>query len=162
MIHTSPSDNTRFHGILVEHIHKILQMRDEQRPDLKEWVTTEAMNAKGLQHGGTFRNVLSRKVDDVVVPMFAEILASIDRNYNLDLIDPKSENTSLSQFWLNVFSDPEIMEFSYTSTREQVPGLGGRKAGEDFQCQLPFSWLIYDAVDSQWNNAKSIAGKVVL
>ncbi len=144
----------------MEHIHKILQMRDEQRPDLKEWVTTEAMNAKGLQHGGTFRNVLSRKVDDVVVPLFAEILASIDRNYNLDLVVPKSENTSLSQFWLNMFGDPEIMQFSYTSTREQVPGLGGRKAGEDFQCHLPFSWLIYNAVDSQWDNAKSIAGKI--
>ena len=127
----------------------------------KEWVINEAMNAKSLQHGGTFRKVLTRKVDEVVVPIFSEIIARIDTNYNLDLINPKNEKSPLSQFWLSIFRNREIMQFDYNefvTPREQVPGVGGRKADVDFKCELPFSWFIFDAVDSQWDNAKSYAG----
>ena len=147
--------------MLVQHIFEVLQEREEVFEGEK-WVIKEAMNARNLQHGGTFRNALSRKVDEVVTPIFAEIIASVDRNYNLDLIDPKNENSPISKFWLSIFSDSSIMQFNYrdmVTPREQVPGVGGRKTGEDFKCELPFSWLIYDAVDSQWDNAKSLAGK---
>ena len=156
------SDISRFHGILIQHIFEILQERDSVRVDEKEWVVKEAMNQKSLQHGGTFRNVLSRKVDEVVIPVFSEILSRIDQNYNLNLINPKNENIPLSQFWLQMFRDSQIMKFSYVdmvTPREQVPGLGGRKSGEDFVCQFPFSWLVYEAINSQWDNAKSTIGK---
>ena len=155
------TDITKFHGVLIQHIFKVLQQRDDVREDEKQWVIKEAMNPKSLQHGGTFRNVLSRKVDDVVIPIFSEILASIDQNYNLNLIDPKRENPSLSQFWLKMFMDSQIMQFNYlhmVTTREQVPGLGGRKSGEDFVCDLPFSWLIFEAVSGLWDNANSSTG----
>ena len=148
--------------MLVQHIFVVLQEREEVFEGEK-WVIKEAMNARNLQHGGTFRNVLSRKVDEVVTPIFAEIIASVDRNYNLDLINPKDGDLSISKFWLRIFSDSSIMQFNYrdmVTPREQVPGVGGRKTGEDFKCELPFSWLIYDAVDSQWDNAKSLAGKM--
>ena len=154
-------DATQFHGVLINHISKVLQERDQIREDEKEWVVKEAMNPKSLQHGGTFRNALSRKVDDVIVPVFSEILASIDQNYNLDLIDPKRDNPAISQFWLSMFRECGVMQFNYSdmiTPREQVPGVGGRKAGEDYKCELPFSWLIHEAVDSQWDNAKSSAG----
>ena len=129
--------------------------------DESEWITKEAMNAKKLQHGGTFRNVLTRKVDEVVVPLFAEIIARIDRNYNLNLIYPMSQNSPLSLFWMNVFRNVAVMDFDYNemiTTRPQVPGVGGRKADVDFKCELPFSWLILDAVKGQWDNAKSSTG----
>ncbi len=121
------------------------------------------MNPKSLQHGGTFRNALSRKVDQVIIPIFSEIIASIDQNYNLDLIDPESSNPSLAQFWLSMFRECGVMQFNYvdmiTRPRDQVPGIGGRKSGEDYKCELPFSWLIYDAVNSQWANARTSVGK---
>lgn len=148
--------------MLIQRIHEVLIEREAVREDDRKWVVNEAMNAKNLQHGGTFCNVLSRKVDEVVIPILAEIIASIDQNYNLDLIDPKSENSALTKFWLSIFCEPRVMQFSYTdlvTPREQVPGVGGRKAGEDFKCELPFSWLIYEAVQSQWDNAKSSAGE---
>lgn len=152
---------TQFYGALVQHIFKVLEERDQVRTDEKEWVINEAMNAKNLQHGGTFRNVLSRRVDDVVIPVFSEIIAIIDQNFNLDLIDPKNESTLLSQFWLSMFRDSSIMQFNYSdmvTPREHVPGVGGRKSGEDFKCELPFSWLIHEAVDSLWGTARSSAG----
>ena len=142
----------------------MLQERDETWDTEKEWVIKEAMNPRSLQHGGTFRNALSRKVDEVIIPIFSEIIASIDQNYNLDLIDPKNDDFPLSQFWLSIFRECGVMQFNYVDMvipREQVPGVGGRKAGEDYKCELPFSWKIYEAVNSQWDNAKSSAGKII-
>ncbi len=147
--------------MLINHISKVLQQRDQTWEGEKKWVIKEAMNPRSLQHGGTFRNALSRRVDEVIVPIFSEIIASIDQNYNLDLVDPKNDNFPSSEFWLSMFRESGVMQFNYTdmiTPREQVPGLGGRKAGEDYKCELPFSWLIHEAVDSQWDNAKSFAG----
>ena len=158
-------DDSQFHGILIQHIYQVLKQKESLYESDKEWVIKEAMNAKSLQHGGTFRNVLTRKVDEVVIPIFSEIIARIDTNYNLDLINPKNENSPRSQFWLSIFCNREIMQFDYNefvTPRVQVPGVGGRKADVDFKCELPFSWLIFDAVDSQWDNAKSSAGMLLI
>ena len=146
----------------MQHIFSVLQQRDHVWEADKQWVLNEAMDPRKLHNGGTFRNVLARKIDDVIIPIFSEIIASMDRNYNLDLINPRGENTPLCQFWLKMFGRPKIMQFSYVemmTPREKVPGVGGRRSVEDFKCQLPFSWIIKEAVDAQWDNAKSSAGE---
>ena len=142
------------------HIYRLLQEREADRPDLSEWVLSEALNASKLEVGGTFRNVLARKIDEVVIPVFAKIIASVDRNYNLDLINPKGEDLPLSEFWLAMFRDPKVQQLKYSEMvqGDKVPGLGVRKLDQDFKCQLPFFWLVKDAVDSQWDNAKTRAG----
>ena len=146
------------------HIHQLLKERESIRQDEKNWVLNEALSAKKLQSGGTFRNVIARKLDEVIIPIFAEIIALIDHNYNLDLVDPKIHNTPVTQFWLAMFRNPHVMHFSYAdmSVREQVPGVGGRLAEEEFRCQLPFSWLVREAFEAQWDSAKSVAGNRVL
>lgn len=146
--------------MLIHHIYNLLEQRGEVRADDRDWVLNEALNPKKLQNGGTFRNVLTRKLDDVIIPIFAEIIGIVDYNYNLNLIGGLSQNTSLSRLWLAIFRNPDIMKFHYEEmvTRQQVPGVGGRMAEQDFRCQFPFSWLIKQAVDAQWDQAKSIAG----
>lgn len=154
-------DHSTFHGILVQHVFNVLKQRDEVWEVDKQWVLNEAMDARKLQNGGTFRNVLARKIDDVVVPIFSEIIACIDRNYNLDLINKKNDSPSLRKFWLDIFGRPKIMQFNYIemkNSREKVPGVGGRRSVKDFKCQLPFSWIIKATIDDQWDNAKSSAG----
>ena len=104
------------------------------------------MNAKRLRNGGTFRNVLARKMDQVVVPFFAEIISGVDCYYNLNLIDPMDEETALSQFWIAMFRDSEIMQWSFTDmTVQVVPQISQM----GFKCKLPFCWIIKDVVDSQ-------------
>ena len=146
------------------HIYKLLKERESIRQDEKNWVLNEALSAKKLQSGGTFRNVIARKLRDVIIPIFAEIIALIDHNYNLDLVDPKTHDTPVTQFWLAMFRNPQVMHFSYAdmSVREQVPGVGARLAEEEFRCQLPFSWLVREAFEAQWDSAKSVAGNRVL
>ena len=154
------SDLTSFYGILVKHISKLLQERDEIRVDEKEWVIKEAMNPKRLQHGGTFCKVLSRKFDEIIVPIFKEIVAYIDQNFNLNLIDPKKEQSRLSRFWLSMFNN--VVRFSYEDMLESKDHLNGVKTHipmESYKCELPFSWLIHEVVKSQWDNARSISGK---
>lgn len=155
-------DTTRFYGILVEQITRVLRQHDKVYPAESEWIVNEAMNAKSLHQGGTFRNVLSRKVDQVVTPIFSEIIAAIDQNCNMNLIDPNDEHAPLSRFWLQIFGDPDVVKFDYDdmiTDKHQLIGLGGRRSRADFKCQFPFSWLIYDAVKGQWDSAKSSAGK---
>ena len=150
----------------MRHIHQLLRERDLIREDDKSWVLNEALSARKLQNGGTFQNVLARKLDDIIVPIFSEIIALVDRNYNLNRLNPKEENSPLNQFWLAMFRNPAVMQLSYEDMvtmqggghREQVPGAGGRMSEEDFKCQLPFSWLVKEAVDTQWHSAISSVG----
>ena len=139
-----------------------MRERDEIRDPRKKWVLDEAMDLKKLHTGGTFGAVLARKVDEVIVLIFAYIISAIDRNYNLDLID--SSNGSMSpilQLWLAIFRDSKVLPFRYdeiAASKEKLPGAGSRKSEEDFKCQLPFSWIIQDTAEALWSNAKSTAG----
>ena len=154
-------DDTQFHGVLIKHIHNLLQEREEEFGDEKNWVVKESMDNKNLLHGGTLCNTLSRKVDQVLVHIFAEILTVIDQNFNLNLMDSSNTNTPLSQFWLRMFSNSRIMQFKFThfvDGRDHLPGIGARKAGSEFMCKLPFSWIIYQTVHSLWDKVKGSAG----
>jgi len=87
--------------------------RDQIRKDEKNWVLNQALSTRKLQNGGTFQNVLARKLDEVLVPIFSEIIALVDRNYNLDCLDPKNEKSPLSQFWLAMFRNSDIVQLRY-------------------------------------------------
>ena len=161
-MHADPSS---FHGVLVMHLYKLLQEREADRPDLSEWVLSEALNASKLEVGGTFRNVLARKIDEVVIPIFSKIIACIDSNYNLDLVGHKLQDSpAISQLWLAMFREPEVLQLKYSDfvQGDKVPGIGGRKSNQDFKCQIPFFWLIKQAIDNQWDSAKSRAGNELL
>ena len=126
--------------------------------DLKEWVLTQALSSKELQNRGTFQHVLSQKMDDVIEPKFAEILAFIDTNHNLDLIS--GQHSAVSRLWISFFSNPHICHFSYeelaAKSRQHI------LAEEEFRCQFPFSWLVRQSVEEAWSTAKNTAGKCMV
>ena len=47
----------------------------------------EALSEKNLQSGGTFQNVLSRKLDEVIIPIFAAVLLFVDQYSNLNILE---------------------------------------------------------------------------
>ena len=131
-------------------VHSALKDRERDRVDEKDWVVIEAMNARKLHNGGTFRNVLARRIDEVITPFFAEVIATIDRNCNLDLLDnPKNEEPSLSQFWLAMFA---LVRIDFSSIAQ-----GKTTIEADFHCQMPFSWIVKEVVDGQLAN--TVTGK---
>ena len=78
--------NNTFYGALVKHIKNLLEEREKVNETFKEWVLNEALSTKKLQSGGTFQNVLTRRLDEVVVPLFADILLFVDHYSNLNLL----------------------------------------------------------------------------
>ena len=161
----------RFHDILIEHISNVLQERDSCMPDSKDWALFVSMQSKKLQQGVTFRNCLSREFDEIIVPIFAEILSVIDKNFNLNLIYNVDRSSLIARLWLGIFADKKICHFNYSDMvakdqqqqhnyRSRVPGIGALLASPRYVCKFPFSWLIKDAVDSQWDNASALAGKI--
>lgn len=136
----------------MEHIHGILQQRDEVIQDT-EWVLEEAMSVKKLNSGGTFRNVLSRKLDEVITPILTHILEFVDRYSNLDLVC-KGSPLDIRQFWISVFKRHELCQFSYEKMVVQKAGkglaaMGQRKYVPD---RFPFFCLFKEVVDSHWDN----------
>ena len=146
-----------FYGVLSKYMYKLLEERQCVFMGEKPWLLN--LDSKKLQSEGAFIDDLAMKCEAAIIPILSGIIACIDRNYNLDLIH--QEENPITQFWLTIFGNSDIMGFYYKEvvSMKQVThhGIGGGKAEEDFQCQLPFSWLIKEAIDNQWDGAKSVA-----
>ena len=157
------SDNSLFYATLVRHIHFVLQQREKVVGEETEWVIEEAMNGKKLHSGGTFRNVLSRRLDEVIIPIFAEVLVHVDRYSNLDLLARKGAPPHVQQLWLSAFACLALCSFSYTDVSQGGGGLAGmgqsKSSAEEFSCQFPFFWLIKETVDSHWDAAVTVTGE---
>ena len=113
------------------------------------------MNTRKLHIGGTFKNALAKKIDSVIIPLFAEVIAIIDHNQNLHhLKELGKRQCAIHDLWLHIFSTPELFSFNFAEIagREKAP------VNDDFCCKFPFSWLIKEAVDNQMENV--ISGKV--
>ncbi len=138
------SGDTSFYNILVKFIHSALLQREKDRSDEKDWVLNEAMSGKKLQNGGTFRNVLARRIDEVVTPYFAEIIALCDQNSNLSLLNPNSVDSPISTLWLAMFK--------LSSGSTSFSSLGEEKTTitviSDFCCKFPFSWCVKDVMEA--------------
>ncbi len=142
------TDETAFYGLLVKLIHSALKQREELRIGERDWVLTEAMSGRKLQNGGTFRNVLARRIDEVVTPFFAEIIAHADQNCNLDLLDPKNLDSPIARFWLQMFN--------LTGGRIDFSSLAKGKTTIkiEFYSRLPFSWFVWEVVNAQGANVR--------
>lgn len=155
----SPAEPDSFYAILVSHLRRILRERESVYQD-RNWVLNEAMDIHRLQTGGTFKNVLTRKLDDIVVPFFAEIIAFVDRNCNLSLLQTERPITPLSEFWLKIFRSEraeQALHFTDIVATQKVP-----MRDEEFTCEFPFSWLVKELMDAQWDTAQSTGGKCKL
>ena len=137
----------------------VLKERDELMND-EEWVLKEAMSGKKLQSGGTFRNVLSRRLNEVVVPIFANILADIDHHSNLNIVGYTNPSLPLHQLWLEIFKNENFCSFSFEQMTggERILGVGGKRSMlfDEFKCRFPFFWLIKEMIDSLMDHAKAV------
>lgn len=149
-----------FYSILVIHIHRLLLERENNQPELSEWILSEALDISKLEVGGTFRNVLARKIDEIVIPVLAKIISCVDRYYNLDHVIPKSTQSELSDFWLSMFREPEIMQLKYYEVVQGDKIPSGKKLGHygSFKCQMPFFWFISESVESCGDYTKCHTG----
>ena len=108
----------------------------------------EALDSRRLQSSGTFQNCLVRKLDDIIIPVFSELIQFMDTCSNLNLLH-QNEHTAIEHFWLEMFGCRELTHnlINYCATdTSRVPVVGGKPL--EFKCKLPFSWLITEVVES--------------
>ena len=157
------ADQTTFFGIIVTHIHHLLNEREHIYEQGADWVLVEALDTKKLQSNGTLRNVIARKLDEEMIRPFTEIIAFTDRHCNLDILDAAFNDRSTAHFahlWLAIFGIRTILPFKYSDLiiGQKVPGIMGRMLFSDFKCRFPFSWIVKQTFDDVWINAKTVAG----
>ena len=73
----------------------------------------------------------------------------------------RGERTPLQHLWLQIFTNDKLCQFSYDAIamgKSEDIHPGGQQHREDFHCQFPFFWLIKEAIDSKWDNAKAVTG----
>ena len=136
----------------------MLKEREEVYKDSDNWIIQEAMNINHLQTGGTFTNVLSRRLDEVIVPCFAKIIAFLDQNCNLNLLQSVRPVPPLSKFWLRIFASQQAREGLQFADVVVSQKLLMRDDG--FACEFPFYWVVKGLMDDLWDSAQSTGGKL--
>ena len=152
-------DTSSFYGIIVKYLHMLLKERDATYHSGSNWVLEEAMNTRKLHIGGTFKNALAKKIDNIIIPLFAEVIATIDRNQNLfHLKDLGKKQCAIHDLWLHIFSTPAVFGLNFT----EIAGRGKAPVEDEFRCKFPFSWLIRKAVGNQWESVKGSSGNFLV
>lgn len=101
-----------------------------------------SLNMRDLQAAGTFEDALRWKVDEVVIPIFAGIIALVDQNCNLNLIVGKELTSSCSQLWLRIFGNSQLCRFRY----KELCNKKSHWPAMTFRNKFPFSWLVFSTV----------------
>ena len=139
----------------------MLLKRDEVVGFDKNWVLNEALDCRRLQQSGTFRNSLTRRLDEVITPIFAAVIAYCDQYSNLNLAKESRDSNSVSKFWLSMFRNSDVILFNYEDMATNPKSdLGGGRVSEEFKCQMPFFWIIKEAVDSMLSSVSNYGGEM--
>ncbi|XP_038133385.1 E3 ubiquitin-protein ligase rnf213-alpha isoform X1 [Cyprinodon tularosa] len=133
-------------------LHSLLLIHDGNTFIKSNWVLKEASNIDALQEGGTFRHTLWKRVQAVVVPMFAHLISVIDRDQNMDLLLDKNCPESVKRLWLDIFSNQKLLEISHltmdpSSETRTILVQNYMAQDKNIGCTMPFSWRIRDYLE---------------
>ena len=172
-----PEDETSLTGVpgfyveLKRRVIKLLIEREERagEENAREWMKIEALSQNSIQAGGTFRHSLWLKIVNVVTPILAELIAFVDVDSNLLLLQETAHGVShwIGELWLKLFASSQLTPLRYEEflsptqqePRHRVLVKGSGHHDHVFQANFPFSSLIKDEVDGMIEEARLLAGK---
>ena len=172
-----PEDETSLTGVrgfyveLKRRVIKLLTEREERagEENAREWVKNEALSQNSIQAGGTFRHSLWLKIVNVVTPILAELIAFVDVDSNLLLLQETAHGVShwIGELWLKLFASFQLTPLRYEEflsptqqePRHRVLVKGSGHHDHVFQANFPFSRLIKNEVDGMIEEARLLAGK---
>ncbi|KAM6050451.1 E3 ubiquitin-protein ligase RNF213 isoform 2-T2 [Chlamydotis macqueenii] len=138
----------------------LLKKQEENSLHPKNWVLREALNLNALQEAGTFRHTLWKRVQNVITPFLALLIAVVDRNGNLELLArPAAE--WVTNLWMFIFSDTKLLTVPYrVGTNSSQPEIilvqNNMMVSADAGNEMPFSWRIKEYLDEMWLEAQYI------
>ncbi|XP_039521132.1 E3 ubiquitin-protein ligase rnf213-beta isoform X4 [Pimephales promelas] len=155
----------RFQEVLLRRLVFVLMRKEELVHNPEDWVYNVAKNQKALQEGGTLRHTLWRRLQDVLTPVLAQVLEVLDRDCNLYLLYGEGLSEGLSQFWLDIFEDQQLLDLTLlqnaSSQELEINVQCQLFVGEvERRCAAPFSWLVNAYCQSLWEESEFVQGTV--
>lgn len=141
------TDQYDFCGALYQHIFKTLKAKKSTDFHLhtKEWAINQAKEYQDLHKYGSFKNLLSFKVDQKIVIALNVILNAVDKYYNLHLLQSE---IVISNLWFKIFEDGDLF-LKMTAESENVTAGNKKVTFTPFKCQFPFFWLFINSIENQ-------------
>ncbi|XP_028940022.1 E3 ubiquitin-protein ligase RNF213, partial [Antrostomus carolinensis] len=141
-------------------LSNLLKKQEENSFHPKNWVLREASNLSALQEAGTFRHTLWKRVQNVITPFLALLIAVIDRNGNLELL-ARPAHEWVTNLWMFIFSDAKLLTVPYSvgknsSQPEIILVHNNMMVSADAGNEMPFSWRIKEYLDEMWLEAQFI------
>ncbi|XP_067411298.1 E3 ubiquitin-protein ligase rnf213-alpha-like isoform X2 [Emydura macquarii macquarii] len=145
-----------FMEVLKRRICNLLQEQEAMSHKPREWIFRRALSSEFILEGTSFRHVLWIHLEDIMANMFAQILAVIDANNNLDHI---SQETPVSDLWLRMFKDESFLKIKYTRKAPDAK-ISVLSMNEDpcmsALCCFPFSWVLKACLDKIWETVHQV------
>uniref|UniRef100_A0A8C4TU02 RING-type E3 ubiquitin transferase n=1 Tax=Falco tinnunculus TaxID=100819 RepID=A0A8C4TU02_FALTI len=149
-----------FLKIIKARLSNLLKKQEENSLHPKNWVLREASNLSALQEAGTFRHTLWKRIQNVITPFLALLIAVIDRNGNLELL-VRPAAAWVTNLWMFIFSDTKLLTVPYSvgknsSQPEIILVQNNMMVSADAGNEMPFSWRIKEYLDEMWLEAQYI------
>uniref|UniRef100_A0A8C4U1I3 Ring finger protein 213 n=1 Tax=Falco tinnunculus TaxID=100819 RepID=A0A8C4U1I3_FALTI len=144
-----------FLKIIKARLSNLLKKQEENSLHPKNWVLREASNLSALQEAGTFRHTLWKRIQNVITPFLALLIAVIDRNGNLELL-VRPAAAWVTNLWMFIFSDTKLLTVPYKSSRRIILVQNNMMVSADAGNEMPFSWRIKEYLDEMWLEAQYI------
>ncbi|XP_065501150.1 E3 ubiquitin-protein ligase rnf213-alpha-like [Caloenas nicobarica] len=156
--HSRTTFSSRFMNVLKRRICHLLQEREKISLEPREWVFRRAVSSEFILEDTSFRHALWMHLEDIVANVFAQILAVVDANNNLDHLSPPSP---LSELWLQMFKEESFLRIKYTSKKQDAK-ISVLSMTEDPNtsvfCQFPFSWVLKAYLEELWERVHNMKG----
>ncbi|XP_070197743.1 E3 ubiquitin-protein ligase rnf213-alpha-like isoform X2 [Littorina saxatilis] len=149
------ADHTFLLGVL-RIVSAVLREKETASADHKDplgWLSRDAANPDWVKNAGTMRRAWMQCLERLIVPVLAGVVAYLDTNHNLDLMQ---EEGWVRNLWLSILSDPAVCCLRYsdlTTMSEHHTQL------KEFACRctflpgnvapaLPFSWVLFEQLEA--------------
>ncbi|XP_062496366.1 E3 ubiquitin-protein ligase RNF213-like isoform X4 [Pezoporus occidentalis] len=150
LFHPQSRVSSHFMTILRKRVCYLLHEREKSMQDPKEWVFHRAFSTEFILEDTSFRQALWTHLEGIVANIFAQILAVVDANNNLDLL---LRGSSLPELWLQMFQEETFLKIKYTNKAADAK-FSVLSMTEDpnisLFCQFPFSWVLKAYLDNVW------------
>ncbi|XP_070188878.1 E3 ubiquitin-protein ligase rnf213-alpha-like [Littorina saxatilis] len=172
-------ENSDFFAGLHKLVGSILQQKELRAYEAERWLSKEAAKLDAIKKAGTFRRAWMQYLENKVVPVLAGAVAYLDTNHNLNILynahtsscdppqlSPQDTPTPewVGQLWLGVLQGvcqlnyKQLMSLSEKDELDEFTVRHTGAASLPFSACLPFSWLLWELVDSAICEAKKIQG----
>ncbi|XP_039566699.1 E3 ubiquitin-protein ligase RNF213-like [Passer montanus] len=137
-------------------LSSLLKKQEENSLHPKNWVLREASNLSALEEAGSFRDALWKRVQKVVTPFLALLVAIIDRNGNLELLVRSGANW-VTKLWMFMFNDTKFLSSGKNSPQTEIIVVqNNMMVSADAGNEMPFSWRIKEYLEEMWLETQCI------